>query len=78
MAADNNLATVINILVANENMRDQVAYNIVKAIFDYRPELIAVHKEAENFKLELQKQTASPIPFHPGAVKYFAEKGVKL
>jgi TRAP-type uncharacterized transport system substrate-binding protein len=37
-----------------------------------------VHKEAENFKLESQKASASPIPFHPGAAKYFAEKGVKL
>jgi TRAP-type uncharacterized transport system substrate-binding protein len=47
-------------------MSDAVAYNIVKAIFDHRSDLIAVHKEAENFKLELQKQAASPIPFHPG------------
>jgi TRAP-type uncharacterized transport system substrate-binding protein len=59
-------------------MSDQVAYNIVKAVFDHRPELITVHKEAENFKLENQKQSASPVPFHPGAIKYFSEKGVKL
>src|SRR5438552_337490 len=78
MTADNKQATVMNILITNENMSDQVAYNIVKAVFDHRSELIAVHKEAENFKLELQKQAASPIPFHPGAVKYFTEKGVKL
>jgi len=37
-----------------------------------------VHKEAANFKLENQKATASPIPWHPGAVKYFAEHGIKL
>src|SRR5438067_10957293 len=78
MTADNHQATVMNILIAHENMSDQVAYNIVKAVFEHRSELIAVHKEAENFKLELQKQAASPIPFHPGAIKYFTEKGVKL
>jgi TRAP transporter TAXI family solute receptor len=78
MTADNQQATVMNILITHENMSDQVAYNIVKAIFDHRSELISVHKEAENFKLELQKQAASPIPFHPGAVRYFTEKGVKL
>ncbi len=78
MTADNKQATVMNILIAHENMSDQVAYNIVKAVFEHRSELIAVHKEAENFKLELQKQAASPIPFHPGAIKYFTEKGVKL
>ena len=78
MDADNKQATVMNILVAHETMDDKTAYNIVKTIFDKRDELIAVHKEAENFKLENQKKAASPIPFHPGAVKYFAEKGIKL
>jgi TRAP transporter TAXI family solute receptor len=78
MAGDNRNATVWNILVAHEKLSDQVAYNIVKTVFEKRQELIAVHKEAENFKLELQKQAASPIPFHPGAVKYFNEKGIKL
>lgn len=68
----------MNILVAHENMDDKTAYNIVKTIFDKRDDLIAVHKEATNFKLENQKAAASPIPFHPGAVKYFSEKGVKL
>jgi len=78
MDADNHQATVMNILVTNESMDDRTAYNIVKTIFDKRDDLIAVHKEAANFKLENQKASASPIPYHPGAVKYFAEKGVKV
>ncbi len=78
MDADNKQATVMNILVAHESMDEKTAYNIVKTIFDKRDDLIAVHKEAMNFKLENQKTSASPIPFHPGAVRYFAEKGVKL
>jgi hypothetical protein len=78
MDTDNKQATVMNILVANANMDDKTAYNIVKTIFDKRQDLINVHKEAANFKLENQKAAASPIPFHPGAVKYFAEHGIKL
>lgn len=78
MAADNKMASVANILVANEKLSDQTAYNIVKTVFEHKPELVAVHKEAENFKLELQKQAATPIPFHPGALKYYKEKGVKV
>jgi TRAP transporter TAXI family solute receptor len=78
MDADNKQATVMNLLVAHEKMDDKTAYNIVKAVFDHKPELVAVHKEAENFKLETQKAAATPIPYHPGAAKYFAEKGVKL
>lgn len=78
MTADNKQATVMNILVAHENLSEQAAYNVVKALFEKRDELIAVHKEAENFKLENQRANATPVPFHPGALKYFKEKGVKL
>jgi uncharacterized protein len=78
MDKDNAQATVMNILISHEKMDDKTAYNIVKAIFDHRDELIRVHKEAENIKLENQKKEASPLPWHPGAVKYFTEKGVKL
>jgi TRAP transporter TAXI family solute receptor len=78
METDNKNATVWNLLVSHESLSEPVAYNIVKTIFEKREELIAVHKEAENFKLELQKASATPIPFHPGALKYFAEKGVKV
>ena len=78
MDADNKIATVWNILVSNENLSDKTAYAIVKTIFDHKADLVAVHKESENFNLENQKASASPIPFHPGAIKYFAERGVKL
>ena len=78
MDTDNKQATVMNILLVHESMDDKTAYNIVKAIFDKRADVIAVHKEAENIRLENQKYAASPIPFHPGALKFFAEKGVKL
>src|SRR5688572_10818769 len=78
MEADNKQATVMNILVANASLSDQVVYNIVKTIFDKRDDLIASHKEAANIKLETQKAAASPIPWHPGALKYFKEKGVSL
>jgi len=79
MEADNKQATVMNLLVANQNMDEKTAYNIVKAVFEHRDELIRVHKEAENFKLENQKTAAAGgIPWHPGALRYFKEKGVKL
>ena len=78
MTKDNEQASVMNLLVAPQNMDDKTAYSIVKAVFDHKDELVRVHKEAENFRLENQKGAASPIPWHPGAVKYFAEKGIKI
>jgi len=78
MDADNRQATVMNLLVAHQSMDEKTAYNIVKAVFEHRDELIRSHKEAENFKLENQKSSATPIPWHPGAARYYAEKGIKL
>jgi TRAP transporter TAXI family solute receptor len=78
MEKDNRNATVWNILVADAKMSDQVAYDIVKTIFEKKPELVAVHKEASNFDLKYQTDAATPLPWHPGARKYFAEKGAKL
>lgn len=78
MEADNHQATVMNLLVAHQNMDDKTAYNIVKTLFEKRDELILVHKEAENIRLENQKAEASPIPWHPGAIRYLAERGIKL
>jgi TRAP transporter TAXI family solute receptor len=78
MEADNKQATVMNLLVAHQNMDDKTAYNIVKAVFEHKDDLVRVHKEAENFKLENQKAAATPIPFHPGALKYYREQGIKV
>src|ERR1051326_3368883 len=47
---DNHIATVNNLLVANENMDAKTAYDIVKAVFDHKDDLVRTHKEAENIK----------------------------
>jgi TRAP transporter TAXI family solute receptor len=68
---------VWNILVANDKMSDKMAYDIVKTLFEKKPELVAVHKEAQNIDLKWQK-IGSPLPYHPGARKYFEEQGLKF
>ena len=75
---DNKIAVVWNILVANEKMSDADAYAIVKTIFDKQADLIAVHEEARTISLAIQKKENTSVPFHPGALKYFAEKGVQM
>ena len=78
MDADNKIASVANILVVNAKMPDDQAYKIVKAVFDHQKDLIAVHKEYTSVTIPNQKQASSPIPFHPGAVKFIREKGGKI
>jgi len=66
-----------NILVTDDKMSDAMAYNIVKTLFEKKPELVAVHREAENIDMKNQA-VGSPVPFHPGAKKYLEEHGVKV
>jgi TRAP transporter TAXI family solute receptor len=74
---DSSIAEVWNIIVTGNKMTDDEAYKIVKTLVEKKADLVAVHKEANSFTLANQVQARSPIPFHPGALKYFKEQGVK-
>jgi TRAP transporter TAXI family solute receptor len=78
MAADNKIASIANVLVASADMSDDTAYKIVKTILEKRDELKLVHKAAGEIVAANQKNAATPVAFHPGALKYFKEKGIKV
>ncbi len=76
---DNKVTAVWNILVTGDKqMSDKEAYDLVKLIVDKKADLVAVHKEANSFTVDNQVKSNSPVPWHPGAVKYFTEKGAKM
>ena len=74
---DNKALSAWNLIVVHKDMPEKLAYDILKTIFDKKAELVAVHKEALNFDINNQVGRTS-LPWHPAAIKYFAEKGVKL
>jgi TRAP transporter TAXI family solute receptor len=78
MTADNQAATVTNLLTVNANMDDKLAYTIIKTLWEHRVDLVRVHAEAVNIKPENQRAANSSIPWHPGALKYFAEQGINV
>jgi TRAP transporter TAXI family solute receptor len=67
------IVTVWNVLVADANMSDQLAYDIVKTLFDRKEDIVRVHAEAKNFDLRTVRRRGRD-PYHPGAKKYFAER----
>ncbi len=75
--ADVGVADVWNLLVVSDKMDEKLAYQITKAVFESKDELAGVHAEAKNLDLKNQYSVGSPVPFHPGAARYFAEKGLK-
>ncbi len=64
-----------NILFVNANMSEGLVYDLLKTFFDNLGEVQQIHPEARSLKLETAA-TGSSIPFHPGAIKFFQEKGV--
>jgi uncharacterized protein len=73
---DNAITEVWNLIVTGGKMSNEDAYAIVKTLVEKKDDIVAVHKEALSFSIDNQVQDRSPIPFHPGALKYFKEKGI--
>jgi len=78
MDQDNKNNTVWNIMAVNASMSEDLAYKLTKTMLEKRDDLALVHKEALNIKPEWQTSSRAGIPWHPGALKYFKEKGIKV
>jgi TRAP transporter TAXI family solute receptor len=69
--------SVPNVLVVNAAMDEELAYQITKAMFDHVDELIAVHPAANDTTVEFSLNS-TPIPLHPGAIRYYEEAGAEV
>lgn len=77
MDQDISVAAATNLLVVHERMDENLAYQITKLVLERTSDLAAVHKAATEITLK-SAAIGSPVPFHPGALRYFKEKGVKV
>jgi TRAP transporter TAXI family solute receptor len=68
-------AAVVNYLVTSAAVSDDLAYQMTSLIFESLPELVNAHAAGKEIKLETAA-TGSPVPLHPGAIRYYREKGV--
>lgn len=67
---------VWNLAIAHREMDDDLVYAVVKAAFAHRDRLVAAHPTAR--ELSLDRVPLSAIPYHPGAVRYFRQRGVTI
>ena len=64
------------LLIANESLPDDLAYQITKTLCENKDAMAAAHKAWSNFKPEAAwKKENTGIPLHPGAVRYYKERG---
>jgi hypothetical protein len=72
---DVKTAAVNAVLIAHPKLSTDVVYNLTKALFENQAELGAAHAKGKVLSLQ-GAATGVSIPFHPGATKYYKEKGV--
>ncbi|MFQ5792373.1 MAG: TAXI family TRAP transporter solute-binding subunit, partial [Acidobacteriota bacterium] len=64
--------TLWNLLIVNEQMDANLAYRLVKTLFEHRDELEKVSKVATYITPESARDTGG-LPLHPGAKRYYDE-----
>jgi hypothetical protein len=67
---------VMAMMVARQDLPEDLVYKFTKAVFDNLKTFHDSHAAAKNLTLETALN-GMPIPLHPGAEKFFKEKGVK-
>lgn len=64
-----------NVILVDEKMSEELVYKITAAIFKHIEKIRASHPSAKEFSLQVATKGAS-VPFHPGAIRYYKEKGI--
>ncbi|PKP61985.1 C4-dicarboxylate ABC transporter substrate-binding protein [Candidatus Atribacteria bacterium HGW-Atribacteria-1] len=74
---DEDIFTVASpaLLSVREDISEEVVYEVTKAIFEHLDILAETHAQGKNIKLENALNGMS-IPLHPGAERYYKEKGI--
>ena len=68
-------AAVNAVLIVGNQLKDDMVYNLTKALFENQAELASAHAKGKELNSQYAVKGVS-IPFHPGAVKYYKEKGL--
>jgi len=76
---DNPVPTigVWNVMICQASLKADLVYNLVKALYEHQDYLIKIHPSASYTTAE-NAVKYSPIPLHPGTVKYLKEKGIQV
>ena len=74
---DTNTVSVGAIVIARDDVPTDEIYAFVSTIFDNLDAITAQHAKGAELSLEAAASVKG-VPYHPGAAKYFEEKGFKV
>lgn len=73
--SDAPTAAINNFLVTHAGVTDEVAYRMASSLFENLEQMVSAHAAAKRISLE-EAVKGMPVPLHPGAEKFYREKGV--
>lgn len=73
--ADVSTVAVQNFLVTHSDVSEKTVYTMTKTMFENLDQMVAAHAAAKAIKIDNAVKTP-PVPFHPGAEKYYREVGL--
>lgn len=65
------------VVVARDDVSEDDVYNFVSTVFENTDTIAAAHAKGEELDLEFAA-SVTDVPYHAGAAKYFAEKGIEV
>ncbi|MFP3911043.1 MAG: TAXI family TRAP transporter solute-binding subunit [Desulfobacteraceae bacterium] len=68
---------VWNVMICQKSLDTDLVYELVKALYAHNDMLCKIHPSAAYTTAE-NAAKYSPIPLHPGTIKYLKEKGIKV
>ena len=71
---DVETAAVMTLLVTRADLSEELVYNMTKTMFENLNTLVDTHSAAKKITIDTVRK-GMPIPLHPGAEKYYEEKG---
>ncbi len=74
-STDVQTVAVGNFLVTHAGVSDEIAYQMTKQLFENLDQMVAAHKAAKDISLK-DAIAGMPVPLHPGAARYYREKGL--
>ena len=78
MERDAEINAIWNLMVVNASMSEDLAYHLTRVMLEQRDALGREHKEALNIRAQSQTSSRTGIPWHPGALRYFREKDIRV
>lgn len=77
MEEDVTTVAVGAVVIASDDVAEEAVYDFVSTVFENVETISTAHKKGEELNLEFAA-SVTDVPYHAGAAKYFAEKGLEV